>query len=127
MFGGPCETVDTVEEGIGNILALEKCVSFVFMGIRVLPNTPLAKIAVKEKIISPQDDLLHPVYYISPSVTSDWLQKRLTEAFEGRRNCLFPPDSMDNSLQILHKLGYTGPMWDLLLKDGKKRERSRHA
>jgi lipid biosynthesis B12-binding/radical SAM protein len=127
MFGGPGETVATVEEGISNILALEKCVSFIFMGIRILPNTPLARIAVNEKVISPDDDLLHPVYYISPAVDSDWLQQRLTEAFADRRNCLFPPDSMDNSLQILHKLGYTGPMWDLLLKDGKKRERTRHA
>jgi lipid biosynthesis B12-binding/radical SAM protein len=127
MFGGPGETVDTVEEGIANILALEKCVSFIFMGIRVLPNTPLAKIAINEKVISPDDDLLHPTYYISPEVDSDWLHKRLTEAFADRRNCLFPPDSMDNSLQILHKLGYTGPMWDMLLKDGKKRERTKHA
>ncbi len=127
MFGGPGETMETVEEGISNILALEKCVSFIFMGIRVLPNTPLAKIAVSEKVISADDDLLHPTYYISPAVDKDWLQKRLTEAFADRRNCLFPPDSMDNSLQILHKLGYTGPMWDLLLKDGKKRERAKHA
>lgn len=127
MFGGPGETQETVEEGIANILALEKCVSFIFMGIRILPNTPLAAIAIKEKVISPEADLLHPVYYISPAVNSDWLHQRLTEAFADRRNCLFPPDSMDNSLQILHKLGYTGPMWDLLLKDGKKRERPRHA
>lgn len=127
MFGGPGETMETVEEGISNILALEKCVSFIFMGIRVLPNTPLARIALAEKVISPDEDLLHPTYYISPAVDSDWLQKRLNEAFADRRNCLFPPDSMDNSLQILHKLGYTGPMWDLLLKDGKKRERNRRA
>lgn len=127
MFGGPGETRETVEEGIANILALEKCVSFIFMGIRVLPNTPLARIALNEKVISAADNLLHPVYYISPEIDSDWLQQRLTTAFAERRNCLFPPDSMDNSLQILHKLGYTGPMWDLLLKDGKKRERGRHA
>jgi hypothetical protein len=70
--------------------------------------------------------MLHPVYYLSPQVDKEWLEKTLTEAFEGVRHCLFPPDSMDNSLQILHKLGYTGPMWDLLLP-GAKRERTRHA
>ncbi len=35
------------------------------------------------------------------------------------RHCVFPPDAMDNSLQVLHKLGYTGPMWDLLLPGQK--------
>ena len=43
------------------------------------------------------------------------------------RHCLFPPDAMDSSLQVLHKLGYTGPMWDLLLPGEKTRERKKHA
>jgi hypothetical protein len=28
---------------------------------------------------------------------------------------------------VLHKLGYTGPMWDLLLPNRKLRERARNA
>lgn len=127
MFGGPGETRETVREGIGNILSLEKCVSFIFMGIRLLPDTPLARIAINEKVISPDDGLLQPTYYLSPSVDREWLEKTLTDGFAGKRNCLFPPDSMDNSLQILHKLGYTGPMWDLLLKESRQRDRARHA
>ena len=126
MFGGPGETQETVREGIANILSLKKCVAFIFMGIRILPDTPLARIAIREKLISPDDGMLKPVYYISPQVEKEWLEQTLTEAFEGVRHCLFPPDAMDNSLQILHKLGYTGPMWDLLLP-GAKRERTRHA
>lgn len=126
MFGCPGETPESVEEGIKNILSLKNCVAFIFMGIRILPDTPLARIAVKEGVISADLDLLQPVYYLSPTVDRDWLEKRLTSAFDGVRNCLFPPDSMDNSLQILHKLGYTGPMWDLLLP-GARRERARHA
>jgi lipid biosynthesis B12-binding/radical SAM protein len=124
MFGCPGETEETVREGIENILSLKNCVAFIFMGIRILPETPLARIAVKEGVIQEDLDLLKPVYYISPGVDRDWLEKTLTSAFEGVRNCLFPPDSMDNSLQILHKLGYTGPMWDLLLSE---RKRPRHA
>lgn len=127
MFGCPGETEETVHEGIRNILSLKKCVAFIFMGIRILPETPLAKIAIRENVIEAGDGMLKPVYYISPAVNKDWLEKTLTEAFEGVRHCLFPPDAMDNSLQILHKLGYTGPMWDLLLSDKKSRERTRHA
>ncbi len=124
MFGGPGETQETVEEGIENILSLKKCVSFLFMGIRILPGTPLHRLALKEKVITESQSLLKPVYYISPGLDRQWLEDRLIRAFEGVRHVVFPPDTYDNSLQILHKLGYTGPMWDLLLP-GK--ERARHA
>jgi lipid biosynthesis B12-binding/radical SAM protein len=127
MFGGPGETEETVQEGIKNILSLQKCVAFIFMGIRILPNTPLARLAIKEKLIAPDDGLLQPVYYISPGVDKQRLEETLTAAFAGVRHCIFPPDAMDNSLQVLHKLGYTGPMWDLLLPGKKTRERARHA
>lgn len=127
MFGGPGETRETVEEGIRNVLGLQKCVAFIFMGIRILPNTPLARLAVKEKLISPEDGLLRPVYYLSPAVDKQWLEETLTKAFSGVRHCVFPPDAMDSSLQVLHKLGYTGPMWDLLLPGRKPRERARNA
>ncbi len=127
MFGGPGETQETVQEGIRNILGLQKCVAFIFMGIRILPDTPLARLAIKENMIAPDDGLLHPVYYLSPAVDKKWLEETLTTAFAEVRHCVFPPDAMDNSLQILHKLGYTGPMWDLLLPGKKHRERTRHA
>jgi len=127
MFGGPGETAETVEEGIKNILSLQKCVVFIFMGIRILPETALQRLAIKENVIAPEEGLLKPVYYLSPLVEKKWMEERLTAAFADVRHCIFPPDAMDNSLQILHKLGYTGPMWDLLLPGGKKgRERARH-
>jgi lipid biosynthesis B12-binding/radical SAM protein len=125
MFGGPGETEKTVREGIVNILSLQKCVSFIFMGIRVLPQTPLEKIAIEEKVISPDEDLLKPVYYISPHVDKKWMEDELTAAFDKVRHCVFPPHTYDSSLQVLHKLGYSGPMWELLLPDSvRKRKRS---
>jgi len=126
MFGGPGETEETVREGIANILSLTKCVVFIFMGIRLLPNTPLAKIAIREGVIKSERDMLQPVYYISPGLDKTWLKQTLTTAFAGVRHCLFPPDSMDSSLQVLHKLGYTGPMWDLLLQGDRPRKRAKH-
>ncbi len=127
MFGGPGETEETVREGINNILGLKKCVAFIFMGIRILPDTALARLAIQEKLIDEKDGLLHPVYYISPLVDKQWMEDTLTKAFSSVRHCVFPPDAMDNSLQILHKLGYTGPMWELLLPNKKPRERTRNA
>ena len=124
MFGGPGETGETVREGISNILSLQKCVNFIFMGIRILPETPLARLAVEEKIITVGQDMLKPIYYISPGVDRKWMEMILTEAFENVRHCVFPPDAYDSSLQVLHKLGYSGPMWELLLP-GVERTRKR--
>ena len=125
MFGGPGETEETVHEGIRNILGLHKCVSFIFMGIRILPNTPLSRIAIKENIISATDGLLKPTYYISPAVDQRWLEETLTDAFSGVRHCIFPPDAMEGSLQMLHKLGYSGPLWELLISGGRTRKRKK--
>lgn len=125
MFGGPGETKETVIEGIENIKSLKQCVVFIFMGIRILPNTFLAQIALKENILSPDNGMLKPVYYISPEIDKNWMEKMLIEAFANIRHCVFPPDTFDNSLRMLHKLGYSGTLWNLLLPD--KATRRQHA
>jgi len=126
MFGSPGETSDTVLEGIKNIKSLKKTVSFIFMGIRILPHTPLANLARIEGIISSGQDLLEPVYYIAPAIDRKWLEEILTEVFRGIRNCVFPPDLLDSSLAFLHKLGYSGSLWDMLIPGNAKRNRKTH-
>lgn len=127
MFGGPGETKQTVFEGIENIKSLKSCVVFIFMGIRILPNTSLARIAIKENILSSDEGMLKPIYYISPSIDKDWLEKTLTESFSKIRHCIFPPDAVDNSLRVLHKLGYSGTLWDLLIPGKNTTRKRRHA
>jgi lipid biosynthesis B12-binding/radical SAM protein len=121
MFGGPGETEETVLEGVENIKRLDKALNFVFMGIRILPHTPLAKRAVRENVISADSDLLKPVYYIAPSVDQQWLKNTLTAAFAHTRNCIFPPDAMDNVLMILHNMGYGGTLWESLMPGRRDR------
>jgi hypothetical protein len=67
--------------------------------------------------------LLTPVYYLSPRLNKEWLERTLQEGFAGVRHCVFPPDSFDNALRLLHQLGYSGSLWDLLLaeKTGRRR------
>lgn len=127
MFGGPGETKETVIEGIENIKGLNKAINFIFMGIRILPNTPLAQIAVREGVIPANQEMLKPVYYLSPSIDRKWLEETLTAAFANVRHCIFPPDAMDNGLRMLHKMGYTGTLWDKLLPGENSRQRKRHA
>ena len=114
MFGGPGETPDTVREGIQNIRGLRCTAAFVFLGIRILPHTELHQIALREKVIAPDCDLLEPVYYLSPATERAWVEKTLTQAFEGLLHVVFPPDALDDKLQLLHKLGYAGSLWELL-------------
>lgn len=124
MFGCPSETEETVMEGIENIKGLQETVSFIFMGIRILPHTDLAEIARSEGLLAPEQKLLDPVYYIAQGVKKQWLEETLTEAFAGLRHCIFPPDSLDCSVRFLHQMGYAGSLWDMLISS-KNRERQR--
>lgn len=121
MFGCPGETPATVLEGIANLKSLQRTSLFVFMGIRILPDTGLAKIAIRDGLIGPDQSLLESVYYISPKVDRKWLETTLTEAFANIRHIVFPPDAIEAKLHFLYKLGYTGSLWDLLVKPKEKR------
>jgi len=124
MFGGPRENKETIQTGIKNIINLKNTVSFIFQGIRILPNTKLYEIAINRGIIKKEDDLLEPVYYIEPGLDKEKLESTLKEQFKPYRHCVFPPDALENSVKFLQKLGHTGLMWDLLIK-GRKRKRKK--
>jgi radical SAM superfamily enzyme YgiQ (UPF0313 family) len=114
MFGGPGETHETVLEGIENIRNLRCSAAFVFLGIRILPHTELHQRAIREGLLSGAHDLLEPVYYLSPSIDRAWVEKTLAEAFEKAVHVVYPPDSLDDKLQLLHKMGYAGSLWEML-------------
>ena len=120
MFGGPGETRQTVLEGIENLKGLEGTVSFVFLGIRILPGTGLFDKAVEKGIITADQDMLEPVFYIEPEIGREWLEDTLTKAFSRVRNCVFPPDRLDSSLEFMHQMGSPGTLGDLLVR--KKRD-----
>ena len=123
IFGGPGETRDTVLEGIENIRALKNAVVFAYLGIRIIPGTPLAALAAREGVIALGADMLEPVFYFAPGLDRQWVADTLTESFKTIRNAVFPPDSMDDKLTILHKMKHAGPLYDLLLSSRKKREK----
>ncbi len=122
MFGGPRETEETVLHGIQNIIDLKETVSFIFQGIRILPNTKLYQIAINRGVIQKDEDLLEPVYYIEPGLDRKKLEKTLKENFKPYRHCVFPPDALENSVKFLQKLGHTGLMWDLLIAGRNRRK-----
>lgn len=121
IFGGPEETKETVEEGIANIARLENCVVFAATGVRVLPGTPMHKRAIEEKVLTQETDILEPFFYFSPHTSREYLHERLLKAFEGRTDRVYPMGEDTDRVNAFHKLGYTGPIWDLLL--GKRASR----
>lgn len=76
LLGGPGETRESVEESLAFSDSLKLDALRLTAGIRIYPNTQLAETAVNQGVISPQDDLLNPTFYLAQGLEG-WLPKRL--------------------------------------------------
>lgn len=123
IFGGPRETPQTLQEGLNNIENLNSVVIFVFTGIRILPNTPIQAHAIKENIISSNDNLLKPKYYFSPETSDSLLYEKITKSFNNRIDRIYPANKGEDKIRAFHRLGYRGPIWDMLLSKKGTRKR----
>jgi len=74
LLGGPGETRGSVEESVAFADSLHLDGLKITAGIRIYPGTALAKIAVAEAVIPPDDDLLFPKFYVARGL-EDWLHK----------------------------------------------------
>lgn len=120
MMGVPAETEETAKAGVENIRKLDMSVSFVFLGVRILPGTPLHRIAVNEGIISPDTPMLDPVYYFSPELERKWLEEYLEQTLSRIKHCVYPPNSMDSGIRILRQMGYRGNLWEMMVRDSRR-------
>jgi radical SAM superfamily enzyme YgiQ (UPF0313 family) len=68
LLGGPGETKESVDESLTFARSLGLETLKVSVGIRLYPHTPLARQAVEEGVVSPEDDLLVPRFYIRPGL-----------------------------------------------------------
>lgn len=116
IFGGPGETHDTVDEGLKNLLQLEKCVIFAGIGVRIFPGTAVHEWALEDGKITPDQDLLPPVYYFSSDVDTDIIDQKIRAAFKDRLDRIYPDGEYVDTAKSFHAMGYRGPAWDLLLK-----------
>lgn len=71
LLGGPGETSESVKESLAfaDSLGLESM--RVTIGIRMYPGTVLAKQAIRAGMISPNDDLLLPRFYVTPGLEDE--------------------------------------------------------
>jgi radical SAM superfamily enzyme YgiQ (UPF0313 family) len=76
LLGGPGETKDSVEESLSFADSLNLEALKITVGLRIYPQTPLARIALAEGVISAEEDLILPRFYLTPELR-DWLPERV--------------------------------------------------
>jgi radical SAM superfamily enzyme YgiQ (UPF0313 family) len=82
LLGGPGETRETVEESLAFAESLHLDFLKTTVGVRIYPGTPLARRAVEEGMISSEDDLLFPRFYLAHGL-EPWIHERVAR-FESR-------------------------------------------
>ena len=115
MFGGPGETAGTAARGLANLKRLPTAVVFAYVGVRIFPSTRLQERAVADGVIAAGDSLLRPTYYVSPEVPQAELEALIAAAFKKRRHWIFPSSDLRIRLQVMHRFGFRGILWDQLL------------
>jgi radical SAM superfamily enzyme YgiQ (UPF0313 family) len=124
IFGGPEETETTAREGLSNVERLAGDVVMACRGVRILPGTTIQRRAVDEGVIAPDDDLFQARFYHSPGIDPQKLDREIRQAFEGRIDRLYPTNCNVEKVRLFHRMGYRGPIWDLLLKAEGRKTRS---
>lgn len=120
MFGGPNESEETVLQGLANIEKLDHCVVFAFIGIRILPGTGIFDRAVADKIIDADQSLLAPEFYYSPEISREKIEEAILASFGSRLDRIYPCHEFDERIAMLHRMGHAGPLWDLILRKGRR-------
>ena len=123
IFGGPGENESTVEEGLANLEALPGCVVFASAGLSVYPGTPLFDLARKENLLA-QEELQRPMFYYSPDIDPCQLDLRLRQAFDGRRDRLYPFSRSIERTEALRRMGFKGILWDTLIGSGRRERKA---
>ena len=78
LLGGPGETKSSVEESLAFADSLPLDTLKVSVGVRIYPHTMLSKTAVDDELISPDDDLLYPRFFLAKGLEG-WLQETVQQ------------------------------------------------
>ncbi|MEO5356427.1 MAG: cobalamin-dependent protein [Nitrospirae bacterium YQR-1] len=117
IFGGPGETTETFKQGLQNVQQIEHAVVMANIGFRIIPDTYIHGLAIRENRLSKENNLTEPVYYFSPYIDPAHIDRELRESFALCRERVYPVGSQDlDKVKIFHQMGHRGPIWDYLLK-----------
>ena len=88
MLGAPGETRKSVAESFEFAESLDLDALKITLGIRIYPHTDLAKTAIEEGLITADDDLLFPRFYIDQELKG-WLEKYVNDRAKNHPNWFF--------------------------------------
>jgi radical SAM superfamily enzyme YgiQ (UPF0313 family) len=117
IFGGPGETSETMAETFAFFDDLKPQAILAFLGIRIYPNTSLHGVAISDGVITEEDDLLCPRFYISPKIGAHELKAAVGSHAEARPSWVVPGLGIRSDpalLAALRRIGHRGPLWNLL-------------
>ena len=114
ILGGYGETDGTISETFENSKRLRYTVMFPFVGMRIYPGTPLQQRAVDEGLITPDNNLLEPVYYVSDKFDGSTLKE---QAAATGKAWIFPDDLSEKDIERFRiKRKKKGLIWEYLRK-----------
>lgn len=111
ILGGYGETERTLDQTFERSRELGFTLFFPFVGMRIYPNTRLFEIALAEGFVSPSDDLIRPVYYLSKDIDMARLRERASAC--GTR-WVFPDEEESPLLSRMRAMHKRGPLWEFL-------------
>jgi radical SAM superfamily enzyme YgiQ (UPF0313 family) len=85
LLGGPGETRASVEKSLSFADSLKTDAMKITTGIRIYPHTTLHRIAVDEKLVTADDDLLYPRFYLAKGL-KNWLNKTVDKWMADHEN-----------------------------------------
>ncbi len=118
LLGGPDETAETLDSTLRHVEELEKTVFFFFCGIRIYPHTRLYDRALADGQIDADQDLLAPVFYQTDAISSEDIIATVQARSRSRINWVVGSGGEETArlLARLYDRGYTGPMWEYLIR-----------
>ncbi len=88
LLGGPGETKETASESLSFADSLPLDAVKISLGIRIYPNTALARQAVREGRIAADDSLLLPTFYLRKDL-DPWLRETMDRRMRDRKNWMY--------------------------------------
>ncbi len=114
ILAGWGDTSENIRTTIENSKKLHHTVIFPYVGMRIYPNTKLHANCVKNGILSADDLILEPKYYISPDFDLEATRKM---AYQTGKAWVFPDEETSDMMTMLKvKRGKKGPLWEYLRK-----------
>jgi radical SAM superfamily enzyme YgiQ (UPF0313 family) len=116
LFGGPGEEDETIEESFHLMDQLDPTAVIAMLGIRIYPGTELERIALSQRVIRQDSNLVYPHFYISPALGGK-LNKIIQEKALARKRWIVPGLEINitqNLIEQIRRFRIRGPLWELV-------------